>query len=117
MPAKKRVFRSRPDDENPEWTDRDFARATPHIGGKPVSMEKFRKAVAAKMGRPKSDDPKQPVKLRLDTDVIAHFRAGGRGWQTRINAALRKVARLPSRKAAAPRPRTSSAKERAGKRG
>jgi uncharacterized protein (DUF4415 family) len=32
--------------------------------------------------------------MRLDRDVLAHFRAGGRGWQSRINAALRKVAKL-----------------------
>jgi uncharacterized protein (DUF4415 family) len=36
------------------------------------------------------------VSLRLDPDVIAHFRRGGRGWQSRINAALRKVAKLPA---------------------
>jgi uncharacterized protein (DUF4415 family) len=36
------------------------------------------------------------VSLRLDPDVLAHFRRGGRGWQSRINAALRKIAKLPS---------------------
>ena len=30
----------------------------------------------------------------LDPDVIAHFKATGKGWQTRINAALRKAAGL-----------------------
>jgi uncharacterized protein (DUF4415 family) len=30
--------------------------------------------------------------LRLDNDVLAHFRAGGAGWQSRLNDALRKVA-------------------------
>jgi uncharacterized protein (DUF4415 family) len=30
------------------------------------------------------------VSLRLDPDVIEAFRAGGSGWQSRINAALRK---------------------------
>jgi uncharacterized protein (DUF4415 family) len=34
------------------------------------------------------------VNIRLDPDVVAHFRAGGPGWQSRINAALRKVAGL-----------------------
>jgi uncharacterized protein (DUF4415 family) len=29
------------------------------------------------------------VTLRIDADVIALFRAGGAGWQTRINDALR----------------------------
>jgi uncharacterized protein (DUF4415 family) len=29
------------------------------------------------------------VKLRLDADIVAHFKAGGPGWQTRMNAAWR----------------------------
>jgi len=32
--------------------------------------------------------------LRIDTDVRVHFRSGGRGWQSRINTALRKAAGL-----------------------
>ena len=36
--------------------------------------------------------------LWLDRDVITHFRRGGRGWQSRINAALRKLAKLPKEK-------------------
>lgn len=49
----------------------------------------------AKTGRPPvGEEAKQQVSLRLDRDVIAHFRAGGAGWQTRMNAALRKVAGL-----------------------
>jgi len=34
---------------------------------------------------------KKPVTLRLDADVIAWFKKDGRRYQTRINAALRKV--------------------------
>jgi uncharacterized protein (DUF4415 family) len=34
---------------------------------------------------------KKPVTLRLDADVIAWFKARGRGYQTRINRALRAV--------------------------
>ena len=34
---------------------------------------------------------KKPVTLRLDADVIAWFKAQGRGYQTRINKALRRV--------------------------
>jgi len=45
-------------------------------------------------GRPRLADPKQAVKLRLDADRLAHFRATGPGWQTRMNAALRKAAGL-----------------------
>jgi uncharacterized protein (DUF4415 family) len=34
---------------------------------------------------------KKPVTLRLDADILAWFQRGGRGYQTRINGALRKV--------------------------
>ncbi len=34
---------------------------------------------------------KRQVTLRLDPDLIEHFKAGGQGWQTRLNAALRKA--------------------------
>ncbi|MEK7343023.1 MAG: BrnA antitoxin family protein [Pseudomonadota bacterium] len=42
-------------------------------------------------GRPPSPDPKQQVTLRLDRAVLDAFRATGPGWQSRINAELRKV--------------------------
>jgi uncharacterized protein (DUF4415 family) len=81
----------------PELTDDWFSRATPAIGGRPVGEDTWRKA-ARKMGRPKSANPKEHVNLRLDADVLAHFRATGAGWQGRINALLRKAARLPAEK-------------------
>jgi uncharacterized protein (DUF4415 family) len=34
---------------------------------------------------------KKPITLRLDADVLAWFKKQGRGYQTRINRALRKV--------------------------
>jgi uncharacterized protein (DUF4415 family) len=45
-------------------------------------------------GRPKSATTKEPVKLRLDADVLAALRASGDGWQTRINDTLRASLRL-----------------------
>ena len=45
-------------------------------------------------GQPKADVTKIATKLHLDPDVLAAFRAGGPGWQSRINAALRKAAGL-----------------------
>jgi len=44
-------------------------------------------------GRPKSAAPKKAVSLRLDADIVAYYRATGPGWQSRINAALRRAAR------------------------
>lgn len=40
-------------------------------------------------GRPKAEATKQPVSIRLSPEVVAYFKAGGPGWQTRIDAALR----------------------------
>lgn len=34
---------------------------------------------------------KERVTIRLDSDLTAHFRAGGRGWQTRLNETLRQA--------------------------
>ncbi len=34
---------------------------------------------------------KKPITLRLDADVLAWFKRQGRGYQTRINRALRKL--------------------------
>ena len=48
-------------------------------------------------GRPKSAATKEPVKLRLDADVLAALRATGEGWQTRINDTLRASLKLAGR--------------------
>jgi uncharacterized protein (DUF4415 family) len=34
---------------------------------------------------------KKAVTLRLDADILAWFQRGGRGYQTRINRALRQL--------------------------
>lgn len=52
-----------------------------------------------KWGRPPlpPEDRKQRVTLHLDPDLLAALKAGGRGWQTRANAALRAALGLPPR--------------------
>ncbi|MDQ8730276.1 BrnA antitoxin family protein [Bradyrhizobium sp. LHD-71] len=42
--------------------------------------------------RPAIPGAKEQVTLRIDQDVLEHFREGGPGWQDRINEALRKAA-------------------------
>ena len=78
------------DDDNPEWTAADFARAK---YGQDIPAH-IRAAFPKARGRPAGSvkaDAKQAVSIRLDPDVIAHFRATGPGWQSRVNAALRKA--------------------------
>ena len=38
---------------------------------------------------PLPKEGKKQVTLRLDPDILEHFKQQGRGWQTRINAVLR----------------------------
>lgn len=42
-----------------------------------------------RMGRPPVDTPKVFTGIRLDADIVDTFKASGKGWQTRMNAALR----------------------------
>ncbi|MHB8286218.1 MAG: BrnA antitoxin family protein [Caulobacteraceae bacterium] len=44
-----------------------------------------------KRGRPRLDQPKVRVTLRLDADVLDKLRDDGPGWQTRANGLLRKA--------------------------
>lgn len=78
------------DKENPEWTEDDFQHARP---ASEVLPELFGPQAAAEMlksrGRPKAAETKTHVNIRLDADVVQAFKATGRGWQTRINNALR----------------------------
>ena len=71
-------------DDAPELTDEFFENATWAINGVPISTPPRR-------GRPISEHPKVHTRLRIDPDVLEHFKASGPGWQTRINAALRET--------------------------
>lgn len=91
MPRKK----DRPvtfDQDNPEWTAEDFARATKFPRG--TTLQEATAELLKQRGRPKSESPKEAVSLRLDADVVEAYRKTGDGWQTRINADLRKARKL-----------------------
>lgn len=51
-------------------------------------------AAPVKRGRPRAAVTKVSTTLRLDPDVISAFKSEGPGWQSRINAALRRAAGL-----------------------
>jgi len=72
-----------------ELTDDMWLRMRPAVEVMPEIVEAYRRRRG-----PQKAPTKQLVSLRLDRDVIAHFRARGPGWQRRINEALRRVARL-----------------------
>lgn len=75
-------------DDAPKWTEDMFRDAAIWHSDKLIRPAT---GTLTKPGRPKSDNPKQQVTLRLDADVLEKFRAMGKGWQSRINAELRKA--------------------------
>ena len=75
------------DPDNPEWTEEDFARA---VGPEGLSEAELAAFPRTRRG-PQKTPTKRLVSLRLDPQVIEHFKAGGAGWQSRINAALLQV--------------------------
>ena len=77
------------DPDNPPLTDEFWARARPAVEGMPEFIANWRKW----RGQQKAP-VKKLVSLRIDPDIIDHFRATGPGWQRRINDTLRKAARL-----------------------
>jgi uncharacterized protein (DUF4415 family) len=82
---------SRSDDDNPEWTKEDFARARPAAEVLPefIGKNATEELVRRGRGRPKKADRKVNQTLRLDRDVLDAFREEGSGWQARINQVLR----------------------------
>ena len=77
-------------DDAPELTEEIFARAQISLGGKVVREAT---GTLTKAGRPPVGDlPKKQVTLRLPQEVIAFFKAGGPGWQTRISDVLKRHA-------------------------
>ena len=90
MSKRKNDRASHPDEENPEWTADDFARARPALDViatvfGPDAADALRRG----RGRPAKPERKVNQTLRLDPDVLAAYRDEGSGWQTRINAVLR----------------------------
>ena len=85
------------DADNPEWTDADFALARP---ASEVLPELFGPQAAQTMlkprGRPRAEVVKERITIRFDADVLEAFRSTGKGWQTRMNDAMRDWVRAHS---------------------
>ncbi|MHB1430125.1 MAG: BrnA antitoxin family protein [Rhodocyclaceae bacterium] len=76
-------------DDAPELTDEFFERADEYVGENLV-----------RRGRPPVDHKKLLLTVRYDEDVVAAFKATGKGWQTRMNEALREWLKQHPQKAA-----------------
>lgn len=73
--------------DNPEWTAEEFARARPFAEVFPDLAQSIRRE-GVRVGK---TGKKVAVRLQLDADVVAAFKAEGEGWQTRINDTLKKA--------------------------
>lgn len=65
-------------EDAPELTDAFFEAADEYVGDRLI-----------RRGRPKASSPKRALTVRYDAEVIDAFKATGKGWQTRMNAALK----------------------------
>jgi uncharacterized protein (DUF4415 family) len=76
------------DPDAPELDEQWFQKAKP---AKEMLSSEIYEALVAKRprGRPKAVETKVFTAIRLDADLLDAFKSTGKGWQTRINAALR----------------------------
>ena len=74
------------DPDTLELDDAWFAKARPAAEVHPDFVARVRRT----RGKQKAPT-KEQVTLRLDADIMARLRAGGRGWQTRLNDTLRRA--------------------------
>jgi uncharacterized protein (DUF4415 family) len=79
------------DSDTLELDTDSFTRAKPAAE---VLMQLFDPEIVAEMlgspkGRPPIQNPKKLTSVRFDSDILDSFKATGKGWQTRMNDALR----------------------------
>jgi uncharacterized protein (DUF4415 family) len=74
------------DPDNPEWTAEDFARARSS-----ADLPAHILAAFPRTRGPQRGATKIAISIRLSPEVIAHFKAGGPGWQSRIDDALKQL--------------------------
>jgi len=74
-------------------TDEEDASINAGISSDPdtyeLTTEEFTQLQPYKAGRPKAEITKERISIRLSPDVLASFKATGKGWQTRIDAVLK----------------------------
>lgn len=77
------------DGEIEELTDENFFNHAKSLKELPTEMQATLRAIA-KRG-PQRKPIKELVTIRLSKDVVSHFKESGRGWQTRVDEALKKA--------------------------
>jgi uncharacterized protein (DUF4415 family) len=75
------------DSEDADVTDEELAKAKSFGEAFPDLMESIKRG----RGRPKLDNPKEAVTLRLDPETLAKFKAKGKDWRARMSEVLEKT--------------------------
>lgn len=75
------------DGEVRELTEEDFKHFQPSSESIPEIINAFERMRGTR--GPQKSPVKERVGLRLDADVVEHFRSTGSGWQARVNEILK----------------------------
>ncbi len=73
--------------ESPELTDEQLAQGRPFAEAHPELAAKMRRSA----GRPRLENARQPVTLRLSPDTLRKFEALGPDWRARMAEVLEKA--------------------------
>ena len=73
------------------FEDADITRAAlEDPDAQPLTTEQLASMKPAR-GRPAVTNKRIMLSMRVDADIMAHLRASGKGWQTKVHALLRKA--------------------------
>lgn len=70
-----------------EWTEEDFKTATP-FAALPAELQAKLRKLQGQRG-PQKAPRKISTTIRLSPEVVEYFRAGGDGWQSRLDTVLK----------------------------
>ncbi len=92
----KKLPKPPPDVDDLPLTDEMMAQMRPASEVVPDIVEAYRRGELQtnpprRFRGPQKEPTKVQTTIRLDEDVVGHFKESGRGWQTRLNDALREV--------------------------
>lgn len=81
------------DPDNPPLDEEALPRMRPASEVHPGVVEAYRHGGIQRRRGPQKAPTKERITIRLSPEVVEHFRATGRGWQGRVDEALREYIR------------------------
>jgi uncharacterized protein (DUF4415 family) len=84
---KKKTDATKPDADNPQWTDKMFREAKPFNEAFPELASAWKRT----RGRPKAAMPKVNTTFRLSQDIVQALKKSGLGYSVRVEHILREA--------------------------